>query len=102
MGRRTLVALLVGATLVIGVGAAGARSPLPAKQHYANFGPFCVSKSNGIMRAVATGQKCHKGERRIAHKRIPIGPGARGQKGETGPTGAASQIGAVGPAGATG
>src|SRR5215471_1354326 len=102
MSRRTIfAAIAVIALTVAGVAGAG-RSNLPAKQHYANFGPFCISKSTGVMRAVATGQKCHKGERRIAHKRIPIGPGPRGLTGATGKTGATGRTGAVGPAGATG
>ena len=91
MGRRTIVALLVGATLVIGVGIAGASNGnIPARQHFANFGPFCIAKGphgnqpGGVMRAVATGQHCNAWERRIAHKRIPVGPGARGAAGAAG------------------
>jgi hypothetical protein len=104
-----MVALLVGATLVIGVGIAGASSGnIPARQHFANFGPFCIAKGphagqpGGVMRAVATGQKCFKWEKRIAHKRIPVGPAVNGSSGANGATGATGAQGSQGPAGATG
>ena len=105
MRKRTiLAATAVIALTVAGVAgvATASKSNLPAKQHFANFGPFCISTSNGIMRAVATGQTCHEGEHRIAHKRIPIGPGARGLRGTTGQIGTTGRTGAVGRAGATG
>src|SRR6476660_1141052 len=102
MRKRTIVAVIaVSALTVAGIAGAG-KSNLPSKQHFANFGPFCISTSNGIMRAVATGQECHTGERRIAHKRIPISPGSHGLTGATGQTGATGRTGAVGRPGATG
>jgi hypothetical protein len=105
VSRFALLAAVVGA-LGVAVLANAATRP-PAKQHYANFGPWCVSKSSGVMRAVKTGQACEVGEVRIAHKRIPLDPqpgpaGARGAVGPAGKAGSAGARGEVGPAGARG
>ena len=81
------LALIAGIVLAV-AGLAGATS-IPAKQHYMSFGPFCISRSTGVMRAVRTGQACKIGEKRIAHKRIPLDP-------QSGPAGAAGKDGATG------
>jgi hypothetical protein len=106
--------LAVLVTALVAVGIAGATSnsgsTLPGKQHFANFGPFCIAKGpswlvrGGVMRAVRTGQKCFADERRIDHKKIPLGPfpSVTGPRGPAGPAGATGAAGATGSAGATG
>jgi hypothetical protein len=77
----------------------------PDRQHGMNFGPFCISKSTGVMRAVRTVQPCRKGEARIKHIKIPTGAGATGNAGAVGadgPAGPAGPSGAKGDTGATG
>lgn len=105
-----LLASILTALIVV-IAAAGSGSNLPSKQHFMNFGPFCISKSTGVMRAVATGQQCRIGEKRIAHKRIPLtdndpvgagSPGPKGAKGATGKTGAKGAQGIQGIAGPAG
>jgi len=98
MRRLTFIAVI--AAFVIGAAAALAGKPIQ-HQHYASFGPWCVSKHTGVMRAVRGPQACKTGEVRIGHKRIPLDPipGPRGAKGAAGAPGPA---GAVGPKGDTG
>lgn len=98
MRRLGLVALV--ATLVLGAATALASKPIQ-HQHYASFGPWCVSKHTGVMRAVRGVQPCKTGEVRIGHKRIPLDPipGPRGPKGAAGAAGAAGTAGAKGATG---
>lgn len=125
MKRVALVAVLL--LMVVG----SAYGALPGKQHNANFGPFCVSKSSGIIRAAATGKHCKAGEVRIRHridlnalrkaiaelKKIPgvqgiqgiqgmpgpPGPqGPKGDKGDKGDTGSTGSAGAGGAGGGSG
>lgn len=106
--KKLIVGFIVGAMLAT-VGVAGAAKVHPHKQHYMNFGPYCISKGpgvrpglpGGIMRAVKTGQACDAGEVRIAHKRIPLDPVA-GPKGDRGPVGSRGEAGPAGQAGAAG
>lgn len=103
-----LVAVLSIAT-VAGAAKTYPKNRLSGKLHGQAFGPFCVSESNGIMRAVRTGQACHPGERRIFHliigsrivRRVVVKgtPGVAGKAGAKGDTG---KTGATGPKGDTG
>src|SRR4029077_1179897 len=104
-----LAALITLALILAGVSAAA----LPAKQHGDRFGPFCVSKSNGIIRAATTGKVCKKGEVRIRHKidlnklrqaieNLKKIPGIQGQKGDTGPQGTKGDKGDKGDTGSQG
>lgn len=110
--------LVVLAVVAIGAASAVASRPV-GHQHYASFGPWCVSKHTGVMRAVRGTQPCKPGEVRIGHKRIPLDPvpgprglrglpgakgdaGTDGASGATGATGLAGTPGAVGPKGETG
>jgi hypothetical protein len=109
------IALLILAVLAIGAGAAFAAKPVQ-HQHYANFGPWCISKSSGVMRAVRGVQACRQGEVRVGHKRIPLDavagpqglpgsaglPGAAGKDGSPGTPGPAGPQGGKGDAGAPG
>ena len=81
--------------------ATGSKQP-PAQQHGMSFGPFCVSKSTGVMRAVRTVQPCRTGETRVKHIKIPAGAGATGSAGANGPVGPAGAVGATGAAGTNG
>lgn len=99
---RRLLLPLAAVALVVAAGAvAGTR---PVHQHYASFGPWCVSKSSGVMRAVRAAQPCRKGEVRIGHKRIPLDPvpGPRGARGAAGAPGLQGAPGPQGPKGDTG
>ena len=107
MKRLRATALTAAAALglaAVMAGSAGAGTPLPGKQHSMSFGPFCVSKATGVMRAPQHTQPCHQGEVRIRHLRVPLagptgvaGPqgvqGVQGVKGDTGATGAQGQAG---------
>jgi hypothetical protein len=100
---RKVLAIAVAAffaTAVVAL-ATGNKQP-PARQHGMSFGPFCISKSTGVMRAVRTVQPCHKGETRIKHINIAAGAGATGTSGAAGATGPAGAAGAQGPAGPVG
>ena len=103
---RKVLAIAVAAFFATAVVALATGSNRPAaQQHGMSFGPFCISKSTGVMRAVRTVQPCHKGEARIKHITIPSGAGATGNSGPAapaGPAGAAGAAGAKGPAGASG
>lgn len=112
--KKLIVGIIVGSLLAT-VGVAGAAKVRPHKQHYMNFGPYCISKGpgtrpglpGGIMRAVKTGQACDAGEVRVAHKRIPLDPvagpkGDRGNVGSRGEAGPAGPVGSAGPTGAAG
>ncbi len=74
-------------------------------------GPFCVSLSSGVVRAVAVTQVCRKGEVRKVGVAIPcrtLTPkgdycaGTPGARGPAGPAGASGPPGAAGPAGPAG
>lgn len=109
---RRLIIIAVFAATIIGATAALAAKPIQ-HQHYASFGPWCVSKHDGVMRAVRGIQPCKTGEVRIGHKRIPLDPipgprgpkgttGAAGEKGDPGPVGANGEAGATGAQGPKG
>jgi hypothetical protein len=100
---RKVLAIAVAAffaTAVVAL-ATGNKQP-PARQHGMSFGPFCISKSTGVMRAVRTVQPCHKGETRIKHINIAPGAGATGSAGANGPAGAVGATGAAGTNGTNG
>jgi hypothetical protein len=100
---RKVLAIAVAAffaTAVVAL-ATGNKQP-PARQHGMSFGPFCISKSTGVMRAVRTVQPCHKGETRIKHINIAAGAGATGSAGANGPAGAVGATGAAGTNGTNG
>ena len=81
--------------------ATGGKQP-PAQQHGTSFGPFCISKSTGVMRAVRTVQPCRQGETRVKHFQIPAGAGATGSAGANGAVGPVGAVGSTGAAGTNG
>jgi Collagen triple helix repeat (20 copies) len=97
-----IAALALSATALAGSG----RAPTGTSVNY--IGPFCVNKSNGLVRAVASKQKCRKAEKRtmLPVKNLRRGlsevPGPAGQAGKDGIAGAVGGIGPSGPAGPAG
>jgi hypothetical protein len=97
-----IAALALSATALAGSG----RAP---KGTFVNYiGPFCVNKSNGLVRAVASKQKCRKAEKRtmlpVKNLRRSLGevPGPAGTAGVNGKDGAAGAVGPAGPIGLIG
>src|SRR5690348_11897894 len=100
-----IAALALSATALAGSG----RAPTGTSVNY--IGPFCVNKSNGLVRAVASKQKCRKAEKRTmlpvknlrrGLSQVPGPAGQAGTAGVNGKDGAAGAVGAVGPAGPIG
>jgi hypothetical protein len=102
MIRRVLAIAVAAFFATAAVALATGSNPPSAHQHGMQFGPFCISKTTGVMRAVRTVQSCRKGETRIKHITIPAGAGATGNAGAAGPQGPAGPSGAAGATGATG
>lgn len=96
-----LIKIFAAVVILLAVAAAALGSRPVQHQHYASFGPWCVSKSSGVMRAVRGGQACRPREVRVGHKRIPLDP-VPGPRGLTGPQGAAGKEGRDGTDGAMG
>lgn len=111
---RRLILFTAAALLLVGAATALGAKPKP-QQHYANFGPWCVSLHDGTPRFIATKQSCYSTktvrdgktywpEVRVKHQRIPLDPtpGPRGLRGPAGAQGASGAAGAQGPKGDTG
>jgi hypothetical protein len=107
--KKVLIALLVSLTLVV-----SASASLGPHQHGSKFGPWCVNKTTGVIKAVVATQKCLKTEYRVKHT-IPQGaqgfagptglqgsPGDAGSQGGQGDQGAQGPVGLQGPVGAQG
>lgn len=105
---------IVLALVLAAVMSATASATIPGKQHFANFGPFCVSMKTGNIAAAKTGKDCPKGQVRIKHiidlstlAKLIVGLQAqinelKKQAAIPGPVGPAGPQGAQGPAGANG
>src|ERR1700745_705557 len=97
MMRRSIVASLLGLTLLVGL---GALTQANASTTY--YG--CVNNSTGAISIVGSSTICKTGFHKIQWNQIgPAGPvGPRGATGPVGPAGAQGATGAMGPAGPTG
>jgi hypothetical protein len=112
MNRKIVGAVAVLALVTVGTVVAVA-SAAPAKNVGLRrlTGPFCISKSTGVVRSVAATHVCRKGEVRkygvavnsTAGLSGPAGlQGPQGLKGETGASGGDGSRGVAGPAGSQG
>jgi hypothetical protein len=93
-----VTATVIGATAAFSSANTSKSEPKKAPvQHYANFGPWCVSLHDGTPRFIATKQSCYSTktvrdgktywpEVRVKHQRIPLDP-APGPRGPAGPAG---------------
>lgn len=106
--KAALFGAIVG-VIALAVAAGALAGKVPVKQHYESFGPWCVGKTTGVMRAVKKDQPCFSKrtfwesqwfgpEVRIRHAKIPLDP----QPGPRGPAGAPGKAGANGKDGAPG
>jgi hypothetical protein len=115
--------IVVAVLCCLALTASASAAVIPGKQHFANFGPFCVSMKTGNIAAAKTGKACPKGQVRVKHvidlstlaklilglqaqinelKKQAAIPGPAGPAGVKGDTGATGATGAIGAAGAKG
>jgi|ERR1041385_968364 hypothetical protein len=102
---KSVIAILISALAIcVSIAAANVANGAKPKKGpvvtHITFGPWCISRHNGVMRAVKTKQACRAGESRVKHVVREI-PGPKGDPGKNGKDGA-SIVGPQGPAGPTG
>jgi hypothetical protein len=103
MNRRIVGAVAVLALVTVGTVVAVA-SAAPGKNVGVRrlTGPFCISKSTGVVRSVAATRACRKGEVRRYGVAVNGTPGLNGLAGSAGPQGPQGQKGDTGSQGANG
>jgi collagen triple helix repeat protein len=101
--KKVIAFAVITTAIFVSVGlTASAGTKPPSYHHGVRFGPFCVSKSTGVIRGIKLSQVCRAGEARVTHSPLATTPGATGLAGLTGLAGVNGSDGAPGPQGSKG